>query len=349
MSKYTYAYTSPYSQPYLSIELEIFNKDRAIIIDQIIKNFNKYKIIFSFKNYKNLSEYTYLHPLENHQLKKCIFCDRTSNEVSFKKRPHVIPYLLGNHFLLHYEECDECNEHFGKTLEDALDKYLKPHRTLNQQKNRQGDFIKTVLGRNKEFKYDHENNKYLIKLDEKNVTYEADSKTITFTFNQEPYCPLLVYKAFMKILFGLLPRDQLYKFESLRNWIINPDQNFKFISPLHVLKTGLDGLAETPLDIVICHQEVSTLENFKISMPAQEHFEYIAMIRFGNKFFELPIFTDLNLLKKDYMKSINKPFSFTLTHFPKHNHPNYEVIDFSESSKIKTKELFNFKITKGEF
>lgn len=340
---YSYAYKPTYRTLDLSIDIEIFNKARAVGIRQMFETINEYVPLFNYLNHQNLTKYFYLYPIENNQIKKCIFCHKTSHEVTFEKKPHVIPYLLGNQFLLHHEECDECNKFFGETLECELDKYLKPYRTLNRQKNRKGNLIKTDFSPKRSFRFDENRNQYLIELREDEIVFNHETNTVTLNLKQEKYSPLLVYKAFMKILFGLLPREHLPKFENLRKWIIDRDNNSKFLSPLSVIKTRLPGFTRTPLDVFIFHKNYSSLDEFKIKLPIKENFEYLGYIRFGNIVFETPLFSDLCFEKLKAMKESGMKLEFSFPIIPKPGFPtNKELLDFSETEKVRNKEQIYF-------
>lgn len=47
----------------------------------------------------------------------CRFCRQSYPIVTFKKTAHAISESLGNKLLFCYEECDKCNENFGKSIE----------------------------------------------------------------------------------------------------------------------------------------------------------------------------------------------------------------------------------------
>ncbi len=54
-------------------------------------------------------------------MKRCRFCSRTPVEgATFKKAAHIIPTALGNDHLKSAEECDDCNEYFGREIEPSL-------------------------------------------------------------------------------------------------------------------------------------------------------------------------------------------------------------------------------------
>jgi HNH endonuclease len=53
--------------------------------------------------------------------RKCRFCHRTAAEgATFRSVAHAIPTALGNDHLKIADECDECNNHFGRETEPSL-------------------------------------------------------------------------------------------------------------------------------------------------------------------------------------------------------------------------------------
>ncbi|WP_289350101.1 HNH endonuclease [Acinetobacter nosocomialis] len=339
-----YSYKSTYRVKTLNLELFIWNKERIESIIQILTKISTYKPLFNYFDYRNIQENKFLYEINNNELKKCIFCHKDSNQTSFKKFPHVIPYLLGNNYLLHYEECDECNEYFGRTIECELDKYITPHRTLNRLKNRSGNLICTDLGKNRQFKFDQSKDIYTGDFYEDEITFAENSNIVTFKLKQNKYVPMMVYKALMKISYGLLPREHLIKFEKLRKWIINPNANVKLFSPLNVVKTRLDGFSTSILDFIILHKNVSNLDEFKEFTKLKEDFEYLVFFRFGSIVLEFPLFTDLCFEKLNVLKEKNLPLEFNLPNIPKPGFPtNREILDFSETNKISTSESMYFQ------
>lgn len=58
----------------------------------------------------------------------CRFCGKNKNEVSFKKKAHVIPEGIGNKKLFSLSECDSCNSFYGNTIENDLNNLLSPYK-----------------------------------------------------------------------------------------------------------------------------------------------------------------------------------------------------------------------------
>lgn len=101
----------------------------------------------SIKNhYRQILEYAYPVDDTNPQRKvlgdktqkKCIFCGKTSPDVSFKKEAHVIPAALGNKRLFNYCECDRCNEDVFSVYENELVNILQIDRIWVRGRPRNG-------------------------------------------------------------------------------------------------------------------------------------------------------------------------------------------------------------------
>ena len=61
-------------------------------------------------------------------IQSCRFCGGSSPEVSFQQEAHAIPEALGNKTLFTSYECDNCNQKFGRGIENDLGNWSKPMR-----------------------------------------------------------------------------------------------------------------------------------------------------------------------------------------------------------------------------
>ena len=52
--------------------------------------------------------------------RRCRFCGRVLCETHFQKVAHAISVSLGNKKFICADECDECNEKFGQSLENDV-------------------------------------------------------------------------------------------------------------------------------------------------------------------------------------------------------------------------------------
>ncbi|PWM79654.1 MAG: hypothetical protein DBY32_01970 [Phascolarctobacterium sp.] len=90
--------------------------------------FANYTVKLKFKNLEN-KIHKEVHNIEIAKDKrKCIFC--FNEDAKFSKIAHAIPETLGNHSLISYFECDECNYKFGKMFEDDLAKFMMPYKYI---------------------------------------------------------------------------------------------------------------------------------------------------------------------------------------------------------------------------
>lgn len=154
----------------------------------------------------------------------CRFCKKTSSTVTFRKEAHVIPEFLGNRYLIHDIECDECNSRFSK-YEDSFANSLGLLRTADGMKGKQGvpKFKDKGL-----IAFDKTNEKgesaiYIQSLSSDNLKYNEQSKTITFQTTKVPYVPLHVIKVLFKIGYSVLSDKELPEYFHLEK-IINTDE-----------------------------------------------------------------------------------------------------------------------------
>lgn len=301
-----------------------------------LNNLKGYKSIFTFTDFSHLKDFAYVHPLEADKKLTCIFCLKSVDETSFCKKAHVIPEFLGNKYLLHHEECNACNEYFSSSIEDALDKFTTIYRVLNRTKNKKNKLINYRSINQKSFgKFNINDTKFEFLGYEPDFDIDHEKKTIAMQFDIPKHRPSNIYKAFMKIVYGLLPKDELQNFSSLRHWINDRDQTKTYISPLIVHKSTLPFFNHKPLNIIIIKKDSKSLNEVLETQLYEEDIDYMALISFGNVVFEFPIFSD-NLIQK--VQKI-KNFKFNIKFMPKPFFTgNPEPIDLS-SSEYKTDKL----------
>jgi len=174
--------------------------------------------------------------LGNKEKRICRFCNRDSSATTFKKQDHVIPEFMANKVLLSYFECDECNLLFSK-YEMALSYYGGIMNTLALLNGKNG--VPKFKGKNESLQVAFNRDKRLlnVRLKGSNIPINTkredwqnyiesfkisdDQKSITFKTNKPTYIPRDVYKALVKIGFGFLHPDNIYKYERTRQWLIN--------------------------------------------------------------------------------------------------------------------------------
>lgn len=168
----------------------------------------------------------HFHPNRKQHLKKnsdrvCRFCDKKKPEVSFKKGAHIIPELMGNKNLVSDYECDTCNDLFS-VYEDSLAKFLGIARTLSSSKGKEG--IPTFKNPDKklEARKNDSTNGLLINfegIDEQYFEIDQIGKKLTIKATRHPYKPIYVYKALLKIAYGLLSEEELPNYELCKKFL----------------------------------------------------------------------------------------------------------------------------------
>lgn len=105
-------------------------------MDQYYKhtNFIREKAEFYYENY--IQKYYKFKKIQklgttNRKNRKCIYCGRKQEDgATFRNVSHAIPEALGNKTLIQNEECDECNDAFGKGIEKKFIDFIGVIRTI---------------------------------------------------------------------------------------------------------------------------------------------------------------------------------------------------------------------------
>jgi hypothetical protein len=178
--------------------------------------------------------------LKRKQDRVCRFCGKRAPEVSFRKTAHIIPELMGNRNLISDCECDSCNDLFS-TYEDAFAKFLGISRTLSSSKGREG--IPTFKNPDKklEARKNEKADGLLINfegMDNQYFEVDESGKKLTIKTTRHPYKPIHVYKALLKIAFGLLPEGELPNYEQCRLFLQSDKEDSKFKGHPHLRLFG---------------------------------------------------------------------------------------------------------------
>jgi hypothetical protein len=190
--------------------------------------------------------------LGTHESRKCRFCRKSPPEVTFRKVAHAIPEALGNKSIESTYECDACNELFGNGIENDLGNWSKPMRTFARIRGKSG--VPTLkkggdaLGWRIE--YDDDATCFNITSYEDEPFYKIDeiNKRITFKLKRDPYTPVAVLKAFMKIGLTLLPDEEVRNFPHLLAWVRETDHSRRFADQCPVMYSFQPG--PMPNDLV---------------------------------------------------------------------------------------------------
>ncbi|HQM00918.1 MAG TPA: HNH endonuclease [Ruminococcus flavefaciens] len=183
-----------------------------------------------FEGYEAIVEYLHIEEkadIEVHgqkvekEKRHCLFCGRNAPEVKFSKIAHAVSESIGNKSLFSHFECNQCNEAFGELFEDSLGKYLLPFKIISQIYGKKNRLIAKDKPHDEQISF----GTYQIQLNKNVPVFEdisakgliienpsADILTMTdegFKLNipRQHYIPELVYCAFLKMAYSLLPLE----------------------------------------------------------------------------------------------------------------------------------------------
>ncbi|MDO3665041.1 HNH endonuclease [Acinetobacter higginsii] len=294
-------------------------------------NLKDYEMLFTYNDFINLESDHYLHTKP--EVLECLFCKKNETQVTFNTRPHVIPEFLGNKHLLHYPECDSCNQKFGRTLEDSFNKYTSFFRTMQRIKNKKGKVIQ----------YQNIKNTFNISFNKHTNSFEVNGEELDCNFIDDQNGGLQIkveiqkhiksniYKLFMKIFYSLLPIEHRDNFKEIPDWINSNDPSDYLVEPASVLLSTIQGMGLDRPYIVIAAKKNILNTDHDLLMDNNEY-EYMGILTCGNLIFEMPLTSDLTIKKYNKLKQEGKPVNFKFQRIPSYSIPiSHTILDFSNS------------------
>ena len=155
--------------------------------------------------------------------KVCRFCGESKPAVTFRKKAHVIPKQMGGKHCVNFFECDRCN-HFFSLYESSLGAYLKPFRSVWKIPGYKGlpTYKHPATGLRIETVDDKVN---IVSTKEGDPGFSIDYENNSATINilRDPYIPVHVFKALLRIALCLLDDDEVPHFWRAFNWLRMPN------------------------------------------------------------------------------------------------------------------------------
>lgn len=161
----------------------------------------------------------------NKQIRICRFCKKgIIDGVTFKTKAHAISEALGNKDLILCEECDQCNNKFGKTIEPDIISFLSLYRTMFGVKGKGGE--KDFKG--KLFHVTRTGSGLNVKI---NGKPESEPGTMPYRLRFQADTKLVsqnIYKALCKYFLSVVKTSELIFFQKTIDWI-NGDVDLDFL------------------------------------------------------------------------------------------------------------------------
>lgn len=178
---------------------------------------SNYDIISKYELYSTEKQY-----IGKYRNEKCRFCGKVAPDTTFRDDAHAIPTYLGNRTLFTNEECDECNQFFGNTIEDQFSKFLGIRRTMSKIRGRKGVPSYRLPGRTiPRVDFDQQENAFNASSDftEDFLKINLETKNIVMKIYRQPYRRRSAFKCLVRIALGLMPEDELQHFVQTIHWI----------------------------------------------------------------------------------------------------------------------------------
>lgn len=170
----------------------------------------------------------------------CRYCGLAYPKVKFDLLAHAIPDQIGNDWLFDHEECDSCNGHFAKRVEDDFAKWTHPWRTLGRIKGKKG--VPSIKSNDQKFRIDATvestpaetgagavRHGLKIHMGINDARHELDeaSRTVKLTLDRPAYVPMGVFKCLVKMAIAIMPPEEESKCAHLKKWILEPIHSFE--------------------------------------------------------------------------------------------------------------------------
>ena len=204
---------------------------------------------FYRKNYVYLRTPSHLFPdmppivLGDRENLLCRYCGQFEPSVSFSHDAHAIPESLGNKCLFSTFECDECNQHFGDTIENDLGNWSKVNRTLSAIRGKRNVPTLKSGGSKSSWRITRNASGLTYKEYEECsiVDIDEENSNLAFELKGDSYLPIAVFKALAKIGLTLLPDKEVEKFLKHYSWIRDPDHSRGFVKNCSIISTFIPG------------------------------------------------------------------------------------------------------------
>lgn len=200
----------------LSIDTD---KQQKVQANKTLEVLQKLRSVYDIKSYGEFTKEWVGEP--DKQKRVCRYCHRSMPEVSFKKVAHTISEALGNKSIKTNDECDECNQFFGDTIEQDFLSIFEIPRLFFGIKKKNG-FPHKFVGDNYTIEKDDIGTikiNYRMKEGEQ-IPCETDICEKLMLTPSRSFPEQNIYKALCKYVYGVLDDETLKSFERTRKWLI---------------------------------------------------------------------------------------------------------------------------------
>lgn len=261
-----FIYRMVYSQPSQRLRFKIQNELRFLKQGKTKEEADEWynpNAASLFEDY-NISQFIHAKIGESLKDKRvCRFCGKRMPDTKFEKVAHIVPDSLGgSRNLICYEECDTCNEEFGKGVESNLFKWFEFRRSVNGVSKKSGGIPKGY-GRN----YVIEDGKINVFADEAGKELKlVGSETVTLQG---------IYRALCKMSIDVIDCKYLDRLQTTIEWIrFGKPKSSKY--PQIAQMSGLPNVVE-PQILVFSRKDGADLDNSPFCFCIFRIFDWAAL------------------------------------------------------------------------
>lgn len=210
------------------LPMDEISKLHQMYIEYYQKYLNPFEELYTYTSIKSNNKITTkISSQEDDEVKHCRFCFKYFPEVTFKKKAHAISRGLGNISIFCLDECDKCNEYFGKTIENDLMTFLNVQRMSVVNKALEVPY--------KNSKLKNDGNITVIENISETIVEHEDFAELTLE-PKEKFIPQNLYKALCKVALSIISEqsDLDYLQETIK-WVRSPE----FISHHSLMNIGI--------------------------------------------------------------------------------------------------------------
>jgi hypothetical protein len=266
---------------------------------------------------------------ESKEKRVCIFCNLTiSGGVSFRKKAHAISESLGNKHLVQNEECDQCNHHFGITIESSLANYLSLFRVMYQVKGK-GGTPKYKSGEMVTLENEGESVHVRTRVESVPVGPNSLPKSLELDLNADIQ-PDHVYKSLVKFCLSSMERTKIKGLDKTLAWIRETDSK---LIQLPKVAISIGKIIHAPEPYIVLFENVAGKKDIPY-LVGEFHFLMMVFV------FIIP-FTDHDSIDFSNQAAFDNYWIKMKEYRPAQN---WSFHDFSFNQKKKTKYVINLEL-----
>lgn len=209
-------------------ELSTLNGEDSLLIPPILKEYNFYT--YGELSHTNIGHY-------DKRLRKCRWCGKSIKDgATFNKVGHAISEALGNKNLVLLDECDDCNEFFGETIERSIISHFQLFSTLFGVRGKRG--VPKIKDEAKNASIEYLNKKEIkMAATNENVKFKNGRPCKFFINITKHYKFQDVYKSLCKYALSVVEDEKiLSSFSEIIQWI-KGEKNIEKLPVVKVLQS----------------------------------------------------------------------------------------------------------------